>query len=362
MKTLPYIGLLVALSLCSSAAAEDPLRIGAIFPFTGIQARQGQLAKTGIELALGEFGDFHPEILYEDSQSDTKQAVAAFQKLQALNKVEAVLTLGSPAAMALLPLANRDKVVLLAMVVVSGFSAPGDFGFRLMGTAEGFGGRIRELLKNELGKKRMSLVFVEDDYGSTYAKFFEANATLVGKESYLPGTSDFRPLLLRLKASKPDAVILGSWAVEAGTLMRQAKEVGLNPDVFVCPSACDNPDIAVSGAGATDSLIVVASASRTTPAREQALLERFHEAPTSVVLRFHDAIAVLRYAAKICGETTERSQCLKKALAAAKDIAGSSYAINFDPNGDIIDSYQLKIIRDGQLVPAKIQSQKVVTD
>ena len=355
----------VCLSPPVSAADEsEELRIGVIFPFTGKEERQGELGRTGIELALFEFADFRPRVFWEDSRSDPKEAVAAFTKLQSVNKIHAALTMGSPSAMALLPLADRARLPLLAMVVVSSFSVPDDFGFRLMGTAEGFGRRVDDLLQKELGKKKIALLFVEDSYGSTYAKFFDHDldeSVLVVRESYLPGTTDFRSQLVRLKGAKPDAVILASWGAEIGPILRQAQDLGLAPGVFICSGACDNPDVAVAAAGAADSLVVVASASRTTPEREQVLGARFHLQPTSVVLRFYDAVALLRHADKECAaDLPERSVCLKTALQKSRDVPGSSYPINFDYNGDIIDAYELKIVRGGKLVSAKMDQGRVV--
>ena len=359
--------LLGAVFLAASGLAEDraPLRIGVIFPFTGKETRQAQLGKAGIELALAEFDDFHPKVFYQDSGSDPKQAVVAFNKLQTLDKIDVILTMGSPIVMALLPLANRAKVPLLAMAVVSGFSVPDDYGFRLMGTAQGFGKRVSDLLRHDLQKQRIAVAYVNDDYGTTYAQFFDTvlGPALAARESYLPGTTDFRSLLLKLKAARPDAVILAAWGVEVGMLLRQAKEIDFTPGVFVCSGACDNPDVAVSAEGAADTLVIVASTNKTSTARTADLLNRFHEVPTSVVLRFYDSINVLRYAADRCAASAgERGVCLRNELSAASGVPGSSYPIRFDPNGDIIDSYQLKGVRNGKLVPVKLDGQRVVPE
>ena len=148
-----------------------------------------------------------------------------------------------------------------------------------------------------------------------------------------------------------------------GLLLRQAKEIGLAPDIFVCSGACDNPDVAAAAAGAADSLVIVASDSRTAAARRRLLSERFHEAPTSVVLRFFDATAVLRFAGTKCQAQAERrGMCIKQALESMRDLPGSSYPVNFDLNGDIVDAYQLKVVRDGQLAAARVAGGRVVAE
>jgi branched-chain amino acid transport system substrate-binding protein len=362
-----FIALLVILFPFYSLLAEShlPLKIGVIFPFTGKEARQGELGKVGIALALQELADFQPEVVYEDSQSETGRAVAAFHKLSSVDRVDAVLTMGSPTAMALLPLANKSQISLLAIAVVSEFSMPNDYGFRLMASAAGFSSKIMDLLEKDLAKKRIALIFVEDDYGSAYEKILRhaLGSKLVTTQGFLPAMSDFRTLLLKTRGFAPEAIILATRGVEAGMLLRQAREVGLTSPVFVCPGACDNPDVAVTGAGATDPLIIIASASKTTPARIRILQENFHQLPTSVVLRSFDVITVLRRAFAECQTTaSNRRECIKKSLTDGRDIPGSSYPINFDSNGDILDRYDLKVVRDGKLVIARIDERRVVAE
>lgn len=361
------LSILITLIPIASLGAEElpKLRIGVIFPFSGKEARQGSLGKIGINLALRELTDFQPEVIYEDSQSDTSKAVIAFHKLSSVNHVDAVLTMGSPTAMALLPLANRTHTPLLAMAVTSNFSSPNDYGFRLMGTASGFGAKIIELLEKDLKKKRIALVYVENDYGGAYERYFKESLgkELIASEAYLPGINDFRSILLKLKTVKPDAIILASWGMDAGILLHQAKEIGLVTPVFICPGACDNPDVAVSGAGATDPLVIVASASKTTSERAKLLSDEFKESPTSVVLRFFDALTLLRYANERCRTDTIIDRvCIQKSLSEARSIPGSSYPISIDANGDIVDSYDLKVVRGMSLVHAQVKELNIIAE
>ena len=182
-------------------------------------------------------------------------------------------------------------------------------------------------------------------------------------QSYLPETSDYRPALLKLKAAKPDAVILAVWGLNAGVILRQSKEIRFQPGVFACPATCDNPDLIVSGAGATDPMVAVVSAARTAAEREEVIREKFHEVPGSVLLRFFDAIVLLKYAYERCSaDSAERSTCLKQSLAAAHDLPGSAFPLRFDGNGDLVDSYQLKLVRGGKFVGARVKNQELAAE
>ena len=54
----------------------------------------------------------------------------------------------------------------------------------------------------------------------------------VAAERYNPGDQDFSAQLLRIKEAKPDALLVYSFAAEAGIIVRQAKELGLEVKMF----------------------------------------------------------------------------------------------------------------------------------
>jgi branched-chain amino acid transport system substrate-binding protein len=56
---------------------------------------------------------------------------------------------------------------------------------------------------------------------------------VVMKEGYEAGAVDFKPLLVKVKAKRPDLVYMISYVMDASLLMRQAKELNLNPKLFV---------------------------------------------------------------------------------------------------------------------------------
>ena len=352
-----FTALLIFQFLYNSASvqAEEQFKIAAIFPLSGKESRQGQLGRIGVEQSIAELGkEFNAEVIFEDSQSSSKEAVAAYNKVKSLDQINAVITMGSPTAMALLPMANKDKIPLLVMAVVPGFSAPNDYGFRLMGVASGFGEKILQIV-SERNYKKVALLYSEDDYGSGYNKFFskelEQLGINAGSISYIPGTTDYRPQLLKLKKAEAQVIVLGSWAQEAALILKQANELKIKPEIFACPGACDNPDLMTAGSPATDNVLVIASSAITSDKLTQSFIDKFSETPTSVVLRFYDAVRILNQAFKNCaGKEAEANVCIRDSIANTSNLPGSSYPISFDSNGDIIEQYQLKVIKDGKFV------------
>jgi branched-chain amino acid transport system substrate-binding protein len=75
-------------------------------------------------------------------------------------------------------------------------------------------------------------------FGQSGSKEFVKTCEAMGikvlmKEGYEHGAVDFKPLLTNVKAAKPDFVYMISYVMDAALLMRQAKELDLNPKLFV---------------------------------------------------------------------------------------------------------------------------------
>ena len=56
---------------------------------------------------------------------------------------------------------------------------------------------------------------------------------LLLKEQYAAGAIDFKPLLTKVKSLNPDMVYMVSYVMDASLLMRQAKELNINPKLFM---------------------------------------------------------------------------------------------------------------------------------
>jgi branched-chain amino acid transport system substrate-binding protein len=73
--------------------------------------------------------------------------------------------------------------------------------------------------------------------GLAVARKFSKHAEALGlqiaiKQKFEVNSTDFKPLLKMVKAKKPDLVYVVSHSIDAALLLRQAKEVNLNPKLF----------------------------------------------------------------------------------------------------------------------------------
>src|SRR3989344_3998958 len=106
MTSKPYIKVIVAVAIIAvgiagyflakrQGATEKPITIGVLSILSGDAAAWGEAAKKGIDLALEEWREAHPneaiEFIYEDTAAETKKTVSSFQKLVEIDKVDAIL-------------------------------------------------------------------------------------------------------------------------------------------------------------------------------------------------------------------------------------------------------------------------------
>jgi branched-chain amino acid transport system substrate-binding protein len=66
---------------------------------------------------------------------------------------------------------------------------------------------------------------------------FEQEWKILMNEGYAAGTVDFKALLNKAKAAKPDVVYMISYVKEAALLVQQSKELGLKPKIFAGAAA-----------------------------------------------------------------------------------------------------------------------------
>ncbi len=117
-----------------NAIASDKVPIGLITALTGPFATIGSAVRNGIQLAIIE----HPEkfsslqLIVEDDQLEARNGVTAFRKLTTQDNAQMVFVFGGPSAHAIAPIAERNKVLLIAVCFPSEFAVGRNYVFRSM--------------------------------------------------------------------------------------------------------------------------------------------------------------------------------------------------------------------------------------
>lgn len=250
IRTGTYVVLPLLFALClvgPSVEAADTIKVGIVLPLTGEQAKFGEIEQRSFQMAAEEINakggvkGKKLELLFEDDTGKPDVGRSAVEKLISQEKVP-VLTGGysSSVTAAVTAVAQQFKVPFL---VTTGSAdevteKKYDYVFRINPTASEYPASVVTFLQ-EVAKPKTTVILYENSlFGQSSSKSFEEDCNKLGikvlsKEGYNKGAVDFKPLLTKVKAMNPDLVYMVSYVMDAALLVRQAKELDLNPKLFI---------------------------------------------------------------------------------------------------------------------------------
>ncbi|HYX93026.1 MAG TPA: ABC transporter substrate-binding protein [Myxococcaceae bacterium] len=242
------------LSVPPVEAAQEPIRIGALYPFTGSLALLGEESWRGAEIARqlrnqkGGVAGRQIEFVRADVP-DVNAAKSEAERLISREKLRVLLgTYSSSLALAASEVAARQGVTYFELGAISDQITDRRYKtvFRTCPKAQLFSrgqiAFIRDWVASRLQKKpgeiRVSVVHEDSAYGSSVARDLAAEAQAAGVNlgSLIPYDSksvDLSSVILRLKNENPEVVVGVSYANDAILFGRQAKELGLDLRAFV---------------------------------------------------------------------------------------------------------------------------------
>ncbi len=246
--------LLAALSiLCLSSGlaswAQDSgvIKVGVVLPLTGEQAKFGEIEKNSFLMALeainnaGGINGKKIELLIEDDTGKPDVGRSAAEKLITSNNVVALSGgYSSSVSFVVAAAAQQRKVPFL---VTTGSAdkiteQKWNYVFRVGPPVSDYPQAVMTFLSEIVKPKSVALLYENTLFGQSGAKEFselceKAGIKVIVKEGYESGAIDFKPVLTKSKAAKPDFVYMISYVMDAGLLMRQAREINFNPRLFI---------------------------------------------------------------------------------------------------------------------------------
>jgi len=246
--------LLLAFGLSSAQAAD--IRVGAAEALTGGAAQYGNNIRNGLQLAADEInaaGGINGNklvLMIEDDQTKKEEAINVFRKLIFQDKVLIVFgpTL-SNGALASHPIAQAAKTVALATSnTVDGITDPGNYIFRTSVTESSVIPVTLKVAHEKLGFKKVAVIYGNNDALSKggYDVFKKAledqHIAVTTTETFATGDVDFKAQLTTIKGTNPDAVVLSALIAEAGPIVAQARQLGIDLP-FICGNGLNNPKI-----------------------------------------------------------------------------------------------------------------------
>lgn len=355
------VAVVIVLVITQTKKEPNEIKIGAILTLSGDAATYGESAKNALEMAVKGINTSNLlkgkklSVIYEDDQLDPKTGVSAFGKLVEVNKVPVVIgPLTSSVALAIAPIANEKKVVLLSPSASSpNLTKAGDYIFRNVASDEYETKVMAQYAFDSLKLRKVGIIYINNDFGVGYKEFFtrffgEKAGQVPIAEAYEQAASDFRTQLLKIKANSIDAIYLIGYK-EMGKVLRQAQELGIRSQ-FLSYSAIEDPDIIKQADNAADGLVYTRQSfdpndpDNVVKKFSSSYRELYKKDPDAYAALSYDAIMILARAIAQGGATSEG---VKKSLYAIKDFPGVTGRTTFDENGDVTKSISIKKIENG---------------
>ncbi len=249
------MALSAALFAAPALAADKTIKIGNVEPLSGPSASVGVQGKQAREMAIEEInaaggikslGGAKLELVYADSKSDPTVGVTETERLINTEKVNLMTgcwnsAVTYPATQVaerygipfVVPVAVRDTITERGFKNVFRIAAKDSWWVR-----DQF--RFLKDMQEETGTKlqRIAFVFENGDWGTGFAEKWRELAKKDGYEIVLdepyPSTAtDLTPVVTKLKAAKPDIVMLVSNAADAILLTNTMAEMQVKPKVVL---------------------------------------------------------------------------------------------------------------------------------
>jgi len=243
--------LLVALIFTGSAWAQGTIKIGAVIPLSKAAfAQAGEEERRGYLMALDEINQAggvlgkKVELIIEDDTGEPSVGIAAAEKLITRDKVAALIGgYSSTITYAQLNAIQRHEV-LVAWIGASSTKVEHEFGpkkwfFHYHPWDYHRQSTVRDFLLTITPRPKAIAVAYEDGiYGTTSRDYVvkylkEKGFDVVFDERFKSGSSDFTPMLTKIKKTNPDVFYWVAYAGDTTLLMKQAKEIDFNPKLFL---------------------------------------------------------------------------------------------------------------------------------
>jgi branched-chain amino acid transport system substrate-binding protein len=262
IKTKQLLGAAAILAAFSSAPAFADIKIGFNVPLTGFAAADGKSALEGAKLAVeqanakGGIAGQKVELVVYDDQASPKEAVPVATKLVEKDKVVGAASgsySGSTrAAAGIFQQAKTPYVV--AYAIHPDITLTGDYMFRVSAMGE-VQGRAGSMLVQNLGKKKVALITLKNDFGQALAAGFKEGANKFGLQivnEYEYGIQDrqFGALVSKLKSDNPDVIYASGYFFTAGPLVSQLRAAGVSAPIIGQEGYDSDKFIEIAGAAA----------------------------------------------------------------------------------------------------------------
>lgn len=324
-----------------SYAQDKKGKLGVIVQLTGSSATYGIGIQHAIEIArqeMKEAGLIDLETFYEDHQQQPQLAVQGFQKLADLQEVKVVMANASPINLAINPFAAESEILVYNYNAVSpALRALAPWIINGNPLADVDGQKLAAYIVSQ-GHTTVGVISQNSEFGEAVSAAFIASYEAAGGKAIAHEVSDerafdMRTQLLKIKDAAPQALVIFLNIPEGGYTVAQAKEIGLEAQIYSNQFMLSPDNVKVSG-DAMNGLKGVAPKFDPTAPNAKGFVEKFTAAagrePQPSDAFAYDGARMIGEAMAAVGED---SKAIREYILAVKDWPGAVGNYNFDADG-----------------------------
>ena len=356
--------ILAASVSCGSKNSQKEILIGEYGSLTGGIATFGISTKNGSELAFegvnqkgGVLGQ-KIKLLVEDDQSKPEEAGTVVNKLIHQDHVIAMLGhVASSHSLAAAPICQAEHIPMISPSSTNPrVTQVGNYIFRVCFLDTFQGAVMAKFAYDTLKVRKVAiLVDVRSDYSVGLQTFFgqafkKLGGTIVTDQSYSQGDSDFRAQLTAIKGANPDAIYVPGYYTEVGTIVHQARELGITVP-FLGSDGWDSPKLWEIGGPALNGCFFSNHYATDDP---NPVVQKFVNDYKAKYGQLPDALAALAYdAARILAASIEKAGStdgakVRDQIAATKDFDGVTGIITINADRNAVKSAVIVKVENGK--------------
>jgi branched-chain amino acid transport system substrate-binding protein len=235
------------LSFGAAAQTKPAIRIGAIMPMTGFGATYGDLFYTGIAMGVDDVNEkggvngSKIEIKLEDDQLSAQQSVLLFRKLVSDNVVAVIGPVSGTSWENVAPIANTLKTPALNFTAIKPGVTVKPYALRTAPAADtSVPDGVKEFVTRYPDIKRIVITGdVQEASGAAgieeFTKAAKANGlTILDTVEYQTRTTDFAPVVAKIRSHDPQAVFSCSLVPTTLPLVKEMETQGFDKPLLDC--------------------------------------------------------------------------------------------------------------------------------
>src|SRR5919202_3223307 len=318
MKKMLLTSVALGLGLALSSAANAQIKLGVAGPITGPNAAFGAQLKNGAEQAVedinaaGGVNGQKLQLVIGDDVSDPKQGVSVANKFAAEGVKWVVGHFNSGVSIPASDVYNENGILQITPASTNpNFTERKMWNtFRTCGRDDQQGAVAGAYLANHFKGKKVAIVHDKTPYGKGLADETQKAMNAKGLKEVMyeginVGEKDYSALVSRLKQAGVDVVYFGGLHTEAGLIIRQMRDQGLNAPLMGGDGIVSAEFVSIAGPGAEGTLMTFGPDARKNPNAQEAV-KKFRAKgyePEAYTLYSYAAVEILKQAAEAVKST-----------------------------------------------------------